>query len=314
MAHVSLPQSQQQHTRPFMTQARREALIGYLFAFPWIIGFFVLTIGPMIFSIYASFTRYDIVNTPEWRGLANYEFIFLRDERFRISLGNTFYYVMLKIPIVISIALALALLMNTNIPGQRYFRTIYYLPTVLTGVSAIFLWVWVLNPEGLLNKSLAIFGIRGPNWFYDPAWAKAGLIVMSMWYIGSPVLIFLAGLQGIPRHLYEAAEIDGAGVWSKFVNVTFPMLSPTIFFLVVTNIIGAFQVFNSAYVVSTTAGSNAGDPAQSLLFYEVYLYVRAFKLLEMGFASALAWILFVIIMIVTGIQLYLSKRWVYYES
>lgn len=302
--------------RRWLNRERREAIVGYLFAAPWIVGFIGLTVGPMIFSLYASFTRYNIVNPPEWIGTENFSFIFTQDDRFWISLSNTFYYVIVKTPLIIAVSLLLAMLLNLEVPGQRAFRTIFYLPTVLSGVAAIFLWVWVLNPDGLLNRGLGLFGIQGPNWFLDPAWAKNGLIVMSLWYVGGGVLIFLAGLKGIPRHLYEAASIDGAGGWSKFWHVTIPLLSPTIFFQVVTSIIGAFQVFTSAYVVSTTAvnGGAAGDPAQSLLFYEVYLFVRGFQHLEMGFASALAWILFVIIMIITGIQLWLGSRWVYYQS
>ncbi len=314
MARLAASRPSRAEKKPFLTPRRREALTGYIFALPFIFGFLALTLGPMIFSLYASFTEYNIVNPPEWIGLGNYDFILRYDEEFRISLKNTIYYVILKTPLVISISLVLAMLMHIDLPGQRYFRTIYYLPTVLTGVAAIFLWVWVLNPEGLLNRGLGLLGISGPNWFFDPAWSKPGLIVMGMWYIGSPILIFLAGLNGIPTQLYESAEIDGAGPLRKFWNITIPMLSPTIFFLVVTNIIGAFQVFNSAYVVSTTAHASAGAPAQSLLFYEVYLYIRAFQHLEMGFASALAWILFAIVMVVTAIQLWLAKRWVYYES
>lgn len=303
------------HPRRFLTPKRREALTGYLFAAPFIVGFLGLTLGPMLFSLYTSFTDYNITTAPKWTGLDNYSYILREDDRFRTSLGNTSYYVLLKTPLIIIISLVLALLMRVEVPGRRVFRTIYYLPTVLTGVSSIFLFIWVLSPTGLLNSGLDAIGVRGPNWFFDPQWTKPGLVVMSLWTIGQPLIIMLAGLNGIPRDLYEAADIDGAGPWSKFWKITIPMLSPTLFFLVVTNIIFAFQVFNSAYVISTTVGTKSpGDPAQSLLFYEVYLYLRAFRDLQMGFASALAWILFVIIMIVTAIQLWLSKRWVYYET
>jgi multiple sugar transport system permease protein len=304
-----------EHPRRFLTPKRQEAITGYLFASPFIVGFIGLTLGPMLFSLYTSFTDYNITTAPEWTGLDNYSYILRDDDRFRTSLGNTIYYVLLKTPLIIVISLLLALLMRVQVPGRRVFRTIYYLPTVLTGVSSIFLFIWVLSPTGLLNNGLGAVGIQGPNWFFDPQWTKPGLVVMSLWTIGTPLLIMLAGLNGIPRDLYEAADIDGAGPWSKFWKITIPMLSPTLFFLVVTNIIFAFQVFNSAYVISTTVGTKSpGDPAQSLLFYEVYLYLRAFRDLQMGFASALAWILFVIIMIVTAVQLWLSKRWVYYET
>lgn len=304
-----------QHPRRLLTPKRREAITGYLFAAPFLVGFLGLTLGPMLFSLYTSFTDYNITTAPKWTGLDNYSYILRDDDRFRTSLGNTFYYVLLKTPLIIVVSLLLAMLMRVQVPGRRLFRTIYYLPTVLTGVSSIFLFIWVLSPTGLLNSGLGAIGIRGPNWFFDPQWTKPGLVVMSLWTIGSPLLITLAGLNGIPRDLYEAADIDGAGPWSKFWKITIPMLSPTLFFLVVTNIIFAFQVFNSAYVISTTVGTKSpGDPAQSLLFYEVYLYLRAFRDLQMGFASALAWILFLIIMVVTAIQLWLSKRWVYYET
>lgn len=294
---------------------RRQAITGYLFASPWIFGFLVLTLGPMLFSLYASFTNYDIVRVPHWIGAGNYTFILQHDPDFRRSLGNTLWYVLVKTPVVIVVSLLVAILMNQNVPGTTVFRTIYYMPSVITGVGAIFLWVWVLSPYGILNKGLALLHVYTPNWFLDPAWSKPGLVVMSVWYIGSPVLILLAGLAGVPRQLYEAADVEGAGILRKFWSITLPMLSPTLFFIIITSVIGAFQVFNSAYVISTSGSGNSqpGDPQQSLLFYEVYLY-QHFRVLEMGYASALAWILFVIIMIITLIQLYLSRRWVYYEA
>lgn len=315
MADITVTPGVKEYPKPFLTPRRREAITGYLFAMPFIFGFLALTLGPMLFSLYASFSDYNVTSAPKWIGMDNYEYILTKDDRFRKSLGNTAYYVALKTPLVILTSLTLALLMRVEVPGRRVFRTLYYLPSVLTGVSTIFLFIWVLSPTGLLNSGLNAIGITGPNWFFDPQWTKPGLVVMQLWMIGTPILIMLAGLNGIPRDLYEAADIDGAGPWSKFWKITIPMLSPTLFFLVVTEIIFAFQVFNSAYVISTTVGTRAaGEPAQSLLFYEVYLYLRAFRDLQMGFASALAWILFAIIMAVTGFQLWLSKRWVYYET
>ncbi len=316
MARLAAAPAVRERSKPLLTPKRREAVTGYLFALPFIVGFLGLTLGPMAFSLYASFSDYNITTSPKWIGLDNYDYILRDDDRFRTSLGNTIYYVCLKTPLIIFIALVLALVMRAEVPGRRVFRTIYYLPSVLTGVSAIFLWIWVLSPRGILNRGLDTLGMTSPNWFFDPQWTKPGLVVMALWTVGSPVLIMLAGLNGIPRDLYEAASLDGAGWLSKFWKITIPMLSPTLFFLTVTNIIFAFQVFNSAYVISTTVSPTKapGDPAQSLLFYEVYLYLRAFRDLEMGFASALGWILFFIIMIVTGVQLWLSKRWVYYET
>jgi multiple sugar transport system permease protein len=306
-------------TRPIWSHLKRkhrEALVGYMFAAPFIIGFLVFTAGPMLFSLYASFCKFDIVNPPIWKGWNyNYGFILQHDPTFIVALKNTLWYVIFKTPAIIIVSLIFALLMNQRVPGIRIFRTIYYMPTVITGVAAIFLWVWVLNPRGLLNTGLSKIGIQGPLWFYDPSWTKPALVIMSLWYLGAPMLILLAGLNGVPKSLYEAAEVEGAGVLRKFWNITLPMLSPTLFFIILTNVISAFQIFNSAFVISTASGvgTNPGDPDQSLMFYEVYMYIK-FRVLDMGYACALAWIIFVIIMIITGIQLYLSRRWVYYES
>lgn len=293
----------------------QEGITGWMFVLPWVIGFLTFGLGPMIFSLYVSFTRFDIVNPPKWIGLTNYQFIFQHDPNFPVSLYNTIWLVVIKTPIVMVGSLILALLLNQKIPGQRIFRTIYYMPVVITGVAAIFLWVWLLYPRGLVNEVLTWLHLQGPLWFFDPSWTKPAMVFMGMWYIGGGMLLLLAGLNGIPQQLYEAADVEGAGPFRKFFNITIPMLSPTLFYMVLTNIIGGFQVFNSAYVISTSSGvgTNPGDPQKSLLFYEVNLFVH-FKSLEMGYASALAWILFVIILAITLFQLWLGKRWVYYEA
>jgi multiple sugar transport system permease protein len=306
---------------PRSRMARQEAITGWLFASPWIIGFLLFTFIPMAFSVYASFTDYNIIRDPEWIGTQNYVRIFTNDRFFWKSLENTFWLVGFKVPIVMIVSIAIALLLNTNVPGERAFRTIIYLPNVLSGVAAVFLWQWILTPNGLLNTGLAAVGIRGPAWFADPNWTKPGLIVMGMWWIGGNVLIYLASLKGIPQQLYEAAMIDGAGALAKIRHITLPMLSPTIFFQIVTSIIGTFQIFTTVYILSSSAGADValGGPSQSLLFYVLYLYNRAFgkvgeRGLQMGYASALAWILFVIILAITLFQIWLSKRWVYYET
>jgi multiple sugar transport system permease protein len=268
----------------------------------------------MLFSLYTSFTQYNIVNPPQWLGFGNYQDIFEYNEDFRASLYNTVWYVIVKTPINIAFALLLALLLNMKLRGTNLFRTIFYSPTVLGGVSAVFLWVWILNPQGLINRGLAVLHIPGPNWFYDPAWTKPGLVVMSLWSVGGGMIILLAGLNAIPRTLYEAADIDGARPWTRFWRITMPLLSPSLFFMLVTSIIGTFQVFTSAYVISQTVAQSPGDPAKSLLFYELLIYINAWTNLKMGYAAALSWILFVIIMLVTGVQLWLSNRWVYYEG
>jgi multiple sugar transport system permease protein len=306
--------------RQWLTPHQLEALNGWLFALPWILGLVLFTLGPMLFSFYAGFTRYNITTTPQWIGLSNYETIFFNDQFFRRALYNTFWMVVIKTPIVIVVSIGIALLLNIDLPGEKFFRSIIYLPNVLSGIAAIFLWKWILAPNGILNRGLELFGIQGPAWFVDPAWTKPGLVVMGMWWIGGNILIYLAALKGIPRSYYEAAEIDGAGNWAKTLYVTLPLLTPAIFFQVVTSIIGTFQIFTTAYVlVGIESNAPSGGPGQSLLFYVLYLYNIAFGRLgpggfQMGYASALAWILFIIILLVTLIQLAMAKRWVYYES
>lgn len=289
----------------------RETIKGYLFISPWIIGFCVFTLYPMIFSLYSSFTFYDILSTQKWIGLRNYINIFTNDSSFIKSLQNTGYYVVFSVPLAIIFALSLALLLNTKVKGVKVFRTIYYLPSVLSGVAVTLLWMWIFNPVGgVINTVLGILGINGPAWFNDPRWAKPALIIMRLWHVGGSMILFLAALQDVPRQLYEAAEIDGATGIKKFWYVTLPMISPTMLFITITGINGAFQVFDSAYIISR----GTGGPADSTLFYNLYLYNKAFGQLQMGYASALAWVLFAIIMVFTGIQLYVSKKWVYYEG
>src|SRR5215208_4760804 len=298
--------------------ALREELMGWLFAMPWILGFLLFTAGPMLFSLYTSFTKYNIIAAPKWIGLDNYESLFLQDQLFYKAMANTFWMVLVKLPIVMIVAIGLALLLNVDIPGGKFFRTVIYLPNVLSGIAAIFLWQWILSPKGLLNSALETFNIQGPGWFVDPTWTKPGIVVMGMWWIGGNVLIYLAGLKGIPKELYEAAEIDGAGSWEKTRYITLTLLSPTIFFEVVTGIIGIFQIFTTAFILIGKEPA-LGERSQSMMFYVLYLYDRAFGKVgqggfQMGYASAMAWILFIIILLITLVQLRLAKRWVYYET
>jgi len=304
--------------RSRLRPALREEMTGWLFAMPWILGFIFFTAGPMLFSLYTSFTKYNIIAAPKWIGLENYENLFTQDPLFYKAMANTFWMVLVKMPLVMVVAIGCALLLNVDLPGGKFFRTIIYLPNVLSGIAAIFLWQWILSPKGLLNSALATFDIQGPGWFVDPAWTKPGMVIMGMWWIGGNVLIYLAGLKGIPRELYEAAEIDGAGGWQKAWYITLPLLSPTIFFEVVTGIIGTFQIFTTAFIL-TGKESPLGGLGQSMLFYVLYLYDRAFGKVgqggfQMGYASAMAWVLFIIILLITGLQLWLAKRWVYYET
>jgi multiple sugar transport system permease protein len=301
----------------FWTPARREALTGWLFAMPWILGLLLFTAGPMLFSLYTSFTRYNITTTPVWTGLQNYQNIY-NDPFFYKALYNTFWMVLVRVPLVTLISIAIAMLLNMDLPMERFFRSIIYLPNVLSGVAAIFLWKWILAPNGVLNQGLDLLGIRGPGWMVDPLWTKPGMVIMGLWWVGGSVLIYLAGLKGIPKSYYEAAEIDGAGDLAKTWYITLPLLTPAIFFQVVTGIIGTFQIFTSAYILAGT-DNVFGGPGQSMLFYVLYLYNRAFGRIgpagfQMGYASALAWILFAVILLITMVQLWFARRWVYYET
>lgn len=286
---------------------KKEALEGYLFISPWLLGFLVFTLGPLVASIFISLSKWDIFSAPQFVGLENYIAMF-EDPLFKKSLWNTFYYSIFSIPLGMAGGLTLALLLNQKVKGLPIFRTIFYLPSVTSGVAVALLWKWIFNPEfGIANAILNFFGLPGLQWLNSPTWAMPALIIMSLWGVGGGMLIYLAGLQGIPRQLYEAAELDGAGSWACFVNITLPMLTPTLFFQLITGIIGSFQIFTQAFVMTN------GGPVNATLFYVLYLYRNAFQWWKMGYASALAWFLFVVILILTLIQFRLSKRWVHYD-
>jgi multiple sugar transport system permease protein len=295
---------------------RRDILTGYLFLSPWLLGLIFFTAGPVLLSFYMSFTSWTLLTPPRWVGLDNYSRLFAHDPLFYQSLYNTVYYVVLSVPLSMVAALALALLVNKKIQGVEVFRTIFYLPSVTNMVAVSVLWLWIFNPEfGLLNSVLRVFGIDGPLWLQSETWSKPSLILMGLWSVGGGMIIYLAGLQGIPHHLYEAAELDGASAWGKFKSITLPMLTPAVFFNLVMNIIGSFQVFTQAYVMtSSKIPGSEGGPANSTLFYVLYLYKKAFQQFKMGDAAAMAWILFLVIFSLTVIQFRLSRRWVYYEA
>lgn len=287
---------------------RKEALeaVGYLS--PWIIGFLVFTAGPIAFSLYLSFCKWDVINPIEFVGLANYRYM-ARDPLIAKSLINTAYYAALYLPLSISVALGLAMLLNQKVRGLGIFRTMFYLPTLTQGVATYTLWSVVFEPEGgPLNRFLRLFTSSPPGWLVDPKWAMPALVIMALWAVGGTMIIFLAGLQGIPSSLYEAADIDGAGGWAKFRNVTLPMLSPTIFFNIIMTTIGSFQVFGAAFILT------GGGPSNSTLFYVYYLFNRAFVYFNMGYASAMAWFLFLIVLGLTVFQLKMAPRWVHYGN
>lgn len=313
-ANTSKPPQKPAQTGP-KTKAKffnRENLQGYLFIAPWLIGLIVFTLGPLLFSLMGSFTNYDVTSQMDFIGLANYDRMLNRDPLFWISLGNTVYYVVISVPLSIVAALLISLLMNQKIPGIRVFRTIYYLPAVLSGVGVYFLWMQLLSPQsGLINIVLSWFGIRGPAWLFDPAWTKPALVFMNLWKAGGSMLLYLAALQSISPDLYEAAELDGAGGMRKFWNVTLPMISPIVFFDLITSTIGSFQVFQEAYVMSA---NGEGGPANSLLFFNLHMWNKAFVQFDMGYAMAMSWILFIIVFILTMVNLKLAPRWVHYEG
>ena len=289
--------------------ARREALTFYLLISPWLIGLLLFVLGPMVASLIVSFTRWDLLSPATFIGLQNYEKMFTRDPLFWQSLKVTAIYTCVYVPMELAGGLVLALLLNQRLRFVGVFRTIYYLPSVLPGVAFVVLWIWILHPDvGLLNTLLSYIGIQGPRWLADPGWALPALLMMSLWGLGRSMVIYLASLQGIPRHLYEAASIDGANSWQSFWKITIPLLTPTIFFNLVLSIISTFQTFTSAYVATD------GGPLDSTLFYVLYLFRQAFQYFNMGYASALAWVLFLIILALTLLIVRSSGRWVFYEG
>jgi multiple sugar transport system permease protein len=288
--------------------SKRDVIYGYLLISPWLIGFLVFTLIPMIASLYLSFTNYELFKQTQWTGPSNYIRL-SRDKLVGIALYNTAYYVFIGVPLRLIFALLLAVLLNQKIKGTTIFRALFYLPSVTSSVAMALLWLWLFNPDfGLINYILSLLGIKGPGWLVDAGWSKPALIIMSLWGVGPTMMIFLAGLQGIPESLYEAAILDGATNFRKFISITLPLLSPVMLFNLIIQIIQSFQVFTSAYVMT------GGGPVNSTLFYVLYLFRIAFQFLEMGYGSALAWVLFAIILVFTVIQMKLSSYWVYYEG
>jgi multiple sugar transport system permease protein len=286
---------------------------GFLFVLPWLFGFVVFVAGPFLFSFFLSFMQWRLVGDMKWMGFANYaQLLSGEDTRFMQSVYNTAYYVVFHVPGVLIISFAVAGLLNRKVKGIAIYRTAFYLPSITTGVATAVLWYWVLQPNGLLNNFLDIFleplGMQAPNWLGSTTWAMPGLIIMSFWSVGTTMIIYLAGLQGIPQHLYEAAEIDGAGWGGKVRHVTFPMMTPQIFLTLVLAVIGSFQVFTSALIITE------GGPADATLFLLLYLYWNGFRFFKMGYASAIAWVLFFIILFLTIVQFIAARRWVYYEG
>jgi multiple sugar transport system permease protein len=288
--------------------ARIEERWFYVFIAPWIVGFIVFTAGPMLASLYFSFTQYDITSAPKWIGLSNFGTM-INTDLFWKSLEVTVYYSLVSVPLGIAVSLAIALLLNQKVLGMSVFRTIFYTPAVVSGVAVSLLWLFLFDPQfGPINWALSLVGIQGPQWLLDENWVIPAFIIMSLWSIGGGIVIYLAGLQGIPTELYEAASIDGATAVHKVRHITLPMMSGVIFFNLIIGIIASMQEFTRAYVMTQ------GGPHYASNFYLLYLYQNAFQYFNMGYASALAWVLFLIILAVTIVVFRSSSLWVYYEG
>jgi multiple sugar transport system permease protein len=291
-----------------MSMAKREARWFYVLSTPWVIGFVLFGGGPIVASAVISLTNWPLLSSPHWVGLANYDGI-LHDSTFWTALWNTLYFGAGSVALTLVCTLGLALLLNLNVRGQWFFRLVFYLPTITSGIATALLWELILNPDyGLINRLLGLVGIQGPGWLASQNWAMPGLIMMSAWGAGNMVIIYLAGLQGVPRTLHEAAAIDGAGWWRRFRSVTLPMMSPVIFFNCVTGFITSLQAYVLILIMTN------GQPGSNTIVLGLYIYREAFVYFNLGYASALAWVLLMVIVIITGVQFLIGRRLVYSES
>ena len=284
---------------------------GYLFLLPWLVGFLGLTIGPMLTSLYLSFTDFDLLTSPDWVGTDNYMRMFTNDPKFWTSMRVTMFFVVFSVPLKLAFALAVAMLLNRGMKGLPLYRALFYLPSLLgASVAIAILWRQIFAGDGLVNKFLSIFGIVGPSWISNPNYSLWTLIILSIWQFGSPMIIFLAGLRQIPQDMYEAASLDGASKWRQFVKITLPLLTPVVFFNAIIQTIEAFKSFTPAFIIS----GGTGNPINSTLFYTLYLYQEAFGFFRMGYASALAWVLLVLVGVFTAFSFLTSKYWVHYDD
>lgn len=284
---------------------------GYLFLLPWFIGFFGLTVGPIVTSLYLSFTNFNLLNPPDWVGLSNYTRIFTADPKFAASMRVTFFFVVFSVPLKLAFALGVALLLNRGMKGLPLYRAVFYLPSLLgASVAIAVLWRQLFQGNGVVNQVLAVFGIQGPSWISHPSYSLWTLIALSIWQFGSPMIIFLAGLRQIPQDMYEAASLDGASKARMFWKITLPLLTPVVFFNAIIQTIEGFKSFTPAFIIS----AGTGNPINSTLFYTLYLYQEAFGFFRMGYASALAWILLAIVALFTAFSFLTSKYWVHYDD
>ena len=296
-----------------MKGRRSQTLWFWVMVAPAVAGFLGFNLGPMVQSLYLSLTKYDVISPPQFIGLRNYAYLLAHDPAFWPSVKVTALYAAVSVPLGLVLSLSAAMLLNARVRGVGVFRTIYFLPSLLPATASGVVWVFIFHPTfGLLNKMLAAVGVQGPAWTQSTTWALPALIIMGLWGFGGAMIIFLAGLQGIPRSLHEAAELDGAGAVHRFRHVTLPHLSPVVFFNLVIGLIGAMKVFDAAYVFGSTSGAGPGGPARATLFYALNLYQKAFSYFHMGLASAMAWLLFLAILALTGINFALARRWVHH--
>jgi multiple sugar transport system permease protein len=294
-----------------LTMHKREAIGGLLFVSPWIIGFLVWTVGPMLWSFAMTFTNWDVFNPPRFVGLDNWIRMLTQDRLFWISLRVTLLYAVATIPLGLVIGLGIALLMNTNMPGMRIWRTIYYLPILVSEAAQAVLWIYIFNPRyGVINVFLRALGIDGPSWLSSSQWLMPAFWIMSMWHVGGAMMIYLGGLQSVPSELHEAAEIDGAGVIQRFWSITLPMLSPVILYNLIVRLIGTFQVFTLAYIIT----DGRGTPGRAGYFYMLHLYQMGFRDFRMGYASTMAWFLFIVLVGLTVLVFKSSNAWVFYQG
>jgi multiple sugar transport system permease protein len=314
---VRVPAASVPVTRRPLNRDTRKLLWGLAFISPWVVGFCAFIVFPLGSSLWYSFTNYDLFQPPQWVGLYNYAFM-LHDATFWTAMYNTAYLAVFFVPLNIAFGIGLATLLNARVRGLAFYRTLAYLPTIVPAVASAILWLWLLNPNyGVVNLLLSDLHIAQPGWLASPAWSKPAYILMSLWAsLGNTMLIFLAGLQGVPQALYEAADLDGAGRFTKFRHITLPMLSPVIFFNLILGIIATFTYFTQAFVITDAnrfTGS-LGAPLNSALFYSLYLYEAAFSYNAMGYASALAWVLFLMVLLLAIVLFRTARRWVYYET
>lgn len=305
-----MPPLKEDYMKKFFEKPKwNESLWFYIMISPWIVGFLSFTLGPMIYSIYLSLSKWDLFQPPQYIGLKNYIKLFTMDDIFWKALYNTFYYAIISVPLHLIIATGIAYMLNKKMKGMRIYRTAFYLPSLVPVVASSMLFVWIFAPDtGILNQFLAFFGIDGPAWLLDAAWVKFSLVIMSLWGVGGGIVLLLAGMRGVPDELYEASEIDGAGKRQQFFRITLPMLTPVLFFNLIMGIIGGLQTFAQVYIMTS------GGPNNASLMVVPYLYDHAFNFYNMGYGSALAWALFAIIMILTLLVFRSSSMWVYYES